>query len=311
MKKYTCAFFGLVIFFFYIFSAVHGSIRGKILDDNNNPIEEVRVAIISMEYPSERHTLKTNKKGEFIQIGLSPGYYQVQCEKDGYMPLTKEIRVGISEIVEKEFILIASEEIIAPKQILGRKESSEAGKLFQQGKYEEAAKLYHEAIDNNPEEPIFYYNLGISYMRMKKPEEAIEVFKKMIEIQPDSYSALKYLGELYGKKKDYEEASRYLARAVKVSFDDPEAYYNLGVSLMNISDYTGALDAFQKSINCQEDYADSYYQLGLLYLNQNKLDEALSAFEKFLQIAPQDPKASTAKNIIEFIKEQKKINTFS
>lgn len=308
MKKYIFSLFGLFLFSLYILSSVHGGIKGKILDNNDNAIEGVRVTIISIEYPSERHPLKTNKKGEFIQIGLFPGFYQVRCEKDGYIPLAKKIRVHISEVVDEEFILTLTphEEVNLPKQIPGRKESVEGIKLFQQGNYEEAAKLYQKAIDKNPEDPIHYYNLGTTYIRMDRPEEAIKVFKKMIEIQPDSFSALKYLGQLYGNKKDFEEASKYLALAVKVSSDDPEAYYNLGVSLMNIVDYTGALDAFQKSINCQEDYADSYYQLGLLYLNQNKSYEALSAFKKFIQLKPEDPKASTARNMIEFIKKQKK-----
>lgn len=307
MKKYIVFLLCLFLFSLHVFSAVHGGIKGKIVDNKNNPIDGVGVIIISMEYPSERLTLKTNKKGEFIQIGLSPGYYQVRCEKNGYMPLAKEIRVHISEIVEKDFILTTSEKPALPKQVPGRKESGEASRLFQQGKYEEAAKLYKEALDKNPEDPIYYYNLGIAYLRMSKIDEAIEVFKKMIEIQPNSFLALKYLGQIYGEKKDFGEASKYLAKAVKISSDDPEAYYNLGISLMNTGDYPGALEAFQKSIICQQGYADSYYQLGLLYLNQNKLDEAKAAFEKFLQLKPDDPKASTARNMIEFIKKQKKL----
>jgi Tfp pilus assembly protein PilF len=306
LRKSIFSIFGLFLLCIYIYPSVHGGIKGKIVGKDNNPINGVRVTIISMEYTTERYAMKTNKKGEFIQIGLTPGYYQVRCEKDGYMPLAKKIKVPISEIVEKEFILTLHEEVTLPKQIPGNKVSSKASKLFQQGNYEEAAKLYQDAIDKNPEDPIYYYNLGTTYIRLDKSEEAIEAFKKMLKIQPDSFLALKYLGELYGKKKDYEEASKYFVLAVKVSSNDPEAHYNLGVSLENMGDYPRALDAFQKSINCQEDYADSYYQLGLLYVNQNKLDGALAAFEKFIQLEPGDSKASTARNMIEFIKKQKK-----
>lgn len=304
MKKYIVFLLCLFSFSLHGFSAVHGGIKGKIVDNDNNPVEGVRVTIISMEYPSERYTLKTNKKGEFIQIGLAPGYYQVRCEKDGYAPLVNEVRVHISEIVEKEFILSPVEGPSSPEKIPGQEESSKASKLFQQGKYEEAVKLYQEAVEKNPDDPIYFYNLGIAYMRLNKIDEAIEALKKMIEIQPESFLALKYLGELYAKKGDYEKSSKYFNQAVKISSDDPEAYYNLGISLMNSGDYPGALEAFEKSIHSQKDYADSYYQLGLLYLNQNKLDKALEAFEKFLQISPDDSKASMARNMIEFIKKK-------
>lgn len=306
MRKSIFSILGLYLLCIFIYPSIFGGIRGEIVGKDNNPIIGVRVTIISEEYPTtDRYTMKTNKKGNFIQIGLTPGYYQVQCEKDGYMPLTKTIQVPFS-IIDIEVILIIAEEVAVQEKILGHKKSSEASKLLQQGNYEEAAKLYQEAIDKNPQDPTHYYNLGIAFMRMDKHDEAIEAFKKMIEIQPDSYSALKCLGQLYGKKKDYEEASKYFFLAVKVSSDDPEAHYNLGVSLVNIGDYPRALDAFRKSINSQEDYADSYYQLGLLYLNQNKLDEALAAFEEFIKLEPEDPKASTARNMIEFLKKQKK-----
>ena len=46
------------------------------------------------------------------------------------------------------------------------------------------------------------------------------------------------------------------------------------------------------------------HQLGLLHLNQDNLAEAQKAFEKFLQYAPDDAKAPTAKNMLDFIKKQ-------
>lgn len=305
MRKATFLLLTLFLFYLHTYSGAHGGIKGKIIDNDNNPIEGVQLTIINMEYPSERHTVKTNKKGEFIQIGLYPGYYQVRCEKDKYLPEVKNIKISISKIVEIEIILTSSEKYIAPEQSPEDMVLRKAYELFQQGQYEEAAKVYKEAIDKDPENPTLYYNLGIAYMRLDKPDEAIQAFKKMIEIQPDSFSALKNLGELYAKEKYYEEASKYFSLAVNISSDDPEAYFNLGVSLMNCGDYPGAMEAFQRSINCQRNYAASYYQLGLLYVNQNKLEEAVAAFEKFLKLAPKDTKASTARKIIEFIKKKK------
>ncbi len=304
MRKTVFLFLALFLFSKLSFPAAHGAIKGKVFDRNKNPIEGVQLTIISMEYPTEQHLVKTDKKGEFIQIGLSPGYYQVKCEKEGFRPMIKEVRVSLLVFTEVEFGLNLAEETRAQKTELGDKELRLANKFFQEGNYQQAFESYKGVIAKRPGEPTLYYNLGVTALFLENSEEASEAFKKMLELQPDSFSALKKLGEIYGKKKDFQTASQYFAKAVAVSADDPEAYYNLGISLLNTGDLKRAQDAFFKSIACQDSYADSYYQLGLLHLNQNNLAEAQKAFEKFLQYAPDDAKAPTAKNMLDFIKKQ-------
>ncbi|UCC38697.1 MAG: tetratricopeptide repeat protein [Candidatus Aminicenantes bacterium] len=296
---------GILLLSLFLFPGTKGGIKGEIIDSNKNPIEGVKVIIISVDYPSERYNLKTDKKGEFIQIGLEAGYYQIQCEKEGYSPIGKRVKVSISEIFETTITLERQKQQTV-KEVPGREEMRKANKLFQEGKYEEALKEYQEAVNENPEDATGYYNIGVTYIILEKPDEAIEAFKGTIEIQPGNYEALKNLGQLYGEKKNYEESSKYYSLALKISSDDPEVFYNLGVCLMNLGNPTGAMDAFQKSIERQEDYADSYYQLGLLYLNQNKMEEAQAVLEKFLQIAPDDSKAPNVKKIIELIKRHER-----
>jgi len=307
MRVKTVTIFILVFFLtsLLLLPITKGGIKGTIVDNDNNPIKGVKITIISVEYPSEQHPLITNKKGEFVQIGLDPGFYQIRCEKEGFFPSSINIKISISEIFEIQISLDPIKQQIA-EEVPGRKEMRSANDLYQEGRYEEALKEYQEAVHKKPEDPIGYYNLGITYMALGKQDEAINAFKKTIEIKPDHFQALKNLGQLYGKKKNFEAASKYYARSVKISADDPEVFFNLGVSLMNLSDKKGALDAFQKSVECKEDYADSYYQLGLLYLNLNKMDEARTAMEKFLKFAPDNSKALSAKKILEVIKDQKK-----
>ena len=303
MRKVLFVLLVLVFFSGFSFLAATVGIKGKVFDRNKNPIDGVQLTIISIEYPNEQHIVKTNKKGEFIHIGLSPGYYQVKCEKEGFTPMIKKVQVSLLVVTEVEFELNLAEKSQAQKTELGDKDLRLANKSFQEGNYQQAFESYKDAIAKRPGEPTLYYNLGLTALHLERSEEAAEAFKKMLDLQPDSFSALKKLGEIYGKKEDFQTASQYFARAVAVSSDDPEAYYNLGISLLNTKDLKGAQEAFLKSIACQDSYSDSYYQLGLLYLNQNSRSEAQKAFEKFLQYAPNDAKAPTAKNMLELIKK--------
>jgi tetratricopeptide (TPR) repeat protein len=297
----------LLIFFLFssrLFPAIKGGIKGKIVDSQTNPIAGVTVTIISVDYPSEQHKLTTNKKGEFIQIGLDPGFYQVRCEKEAYKPTEAQVKVSINEIAEKDFILSAGVETRNIEEIPGKKELRQANMLFQEGKYEDALAAYQKAAAQAPKDAVIQYNIGVTLMAMDRVDEAIDAFKKTIEVQPENIHALKGLGQIYGQMKMFEESVKFYSLAAKISSDDPEVFYNLGVGQMNLGNQDAAREAFQKSIACDESYADSYYQLGLIFLNQSKMDEALAAFEKFLLLAPEDGKAGNVREMIKIIKKK-------
>jgi tetratricopeptide (TPR) repeat protein len=283
--------------------ASKGGIKGLVLEKDSNPVDGAKITITSVEYPSTNFTLKTNKKGEFIQIGLEPGWYQVLCEKEGFAPRSEQVRVPINEIVDTTLKLNPIQEQIDVKQVPGKQESQRASQLFLEGKYEEALDKYQAAVEANPEEVTNHYNLGITYMALNLNDKAIEAFKKTIELDPDNFLALKFLGQLYSKTNNYQEAENYFSHATRLSEKDPELFYNLGVMRINTANYSAAIEAFQKAIACDVDYIDAYYQLGLLYINQNQPDEATSVFEIFLKISPEDPRAPNVKKIMEMIKK--------
>ena len=40
---------------------------------------------------------KTNKKGEFTQVGMYPGNYRITASKDGYQPAADRHRIAMGE----------------------------------------------------------------------------------------------------------------------------------------------------------------------------------------------------------------------
>ena len=277
MKKYfilsiTMSFFIILILIFSLLASVQGTIKGVVKDKKGNPIEGVKITITSMQYSAVRITIKSNKKGEFIQIGLQPDYYQIKAEKDGFSPTVFEKRVRIQQTIDASFEMEEGKYYVGKSP--GEKDFKRGNEWFAQGKYEEAAKAYKEAINKKSDEPIYHNNLGISFTKLEKYEEAIEVYKKMLEVQTGSYSANKSIGELYGLQKKYREALPYFSKAVELS----------------------------------PDYSLAYYQVGMIYVNQNKKEEAIKNLEKFLELAPTDPNAPVAKKIVEYLKslEEKK-----
>lgn len=280
-----------------------GYLEGVVTDTDGNPIEKVKVTIVSQRTSSIHFDLMTDKQGRFRQAGLHPGYYQVSFKKDGFMPAASEVRVGVAGEEKLAVTLQAAEQVL-------QKSLSEADNLFLRGnklfadkKYQEAAGAYEKAVALSATHWGYHLNLGLAYKRLDRCDDALAAFRKALELNPQSYSANKELGEMLAIGGDFVAAKPYYEKAVELSPDDPDAHYNLGVCLINTGESEKALDHFLKTVALDPKYADAFYQAGTAAIGLNRIDDAVANLEKFLEVAPHDAKAGIARQLLQALKK--------
>src|SRR5438128_5704819 len=74
-----------------------GTARGKIMDDKGQPLPD---AIVTIEYQggvTRKYETKTNKKGEYTQVGIYPGVYKVTVTKEGYQGTFTQGRINLGD----------------------------------------------------------------------------------------------------------------------------------------------------------------------------------------------------------------------
>src|SRR2546422_9569553 len=72
-----------------VFSApafAQGIVKGKVVDDKNQPVADAKVTITG---PARNAETKTNNKGEYVQVGLQSGSYTITVTKDKLIATTK------------------------------------------------------------------------------------------------------------------------------------------------------------------------------------------------------------------------------
>ncbi len=286
-----------------VLAQYQGRISGRVLDPSGNPLEKVEVTIVSQKTSTVRYSLRTDKDGRFMQIGLMPGYFMISVKKAGFAPGSKEVKVGVAGEEAVEIALKNIEAEAEKTYSAAEKAFLKGNKLYAEQKYAEAAAAYEEAIGLDPANWGNQLNLGLSQKKAGQPEKALASFRKAAELNPESYSANKETGEALAKAGQYAEAKPYYEKAAALSPDDPDAQYNLGVCLINLGGSEAALPRFQKAVELNPDYADAYYQIGTILVGQNKAPEAIAALEKFLALAPGHEKAGVAKQLLEFLKK--------
>jgi len=113
-------------------------------------------------------------------------------------------------------------------------DARKANEAYERGDYAQAAELYRQAIQSDPDNPKLYFNLGNSLARSGQAEEAArayENFKSMTD-DPMEISMADYnLGNLLSDAQELEMASEYYREALRNNPEDPDAKHNYELAL--------------------------------------------------------------------------------
>jgi tetratricopeptide (TPR) repeat protein len=295
-----------------------GMVRGIVKDMQGQPVEGAKVTI-EADGTNRRFETKSNKKGEFIQIGLISGKYKVTAEKDKVVSNTADVSVAISRPGEANLILGAAAAMANSKEMAAK--TAELKKTFEEGvvasragNHDEAIAKFKAAADLNPNCFDCYYNMAFSSTQKKDYDAAEASYKKAIEIKADYAEAWNGLANVYNATRKFDEAAKASAKAMELSSalgaggaaapgGNADALFNQGVILWNGGKVADAKKQFEAAIAANPNHAESHYQLGMVLVNEGNLPAAGAEFETYLKIAPEGPNAATAKGILATIKK--------
>ena len=296
-----------------------GMVKGVVKDAQGQPVEGAKVSIDMTEGVTRHFETKSNKKGEFIQIGLQSGPYKVIAEKDKLTSNTAEVRVAISRPAEANLVLGAGGPSAAASKEAAAK-NAELKKIFEEGvaasragNHDEAIAKFTAAAAINATCFDCYYNIAYSESQKKDYDKAEAAYKKAIEIKPDYAEAYSGLATVYNQARKFDQAATASAKAMELSSTgaagaaggggNADAMFNQGVILWNAGKIAEAKKQFEGAIAAKPEHAEAHYQLGMALVNEGNLAAAGAEFEKYVQIAPNGPNAATAKGILATIKK--------
>jgi len=170
--------------------------------------------------------------------------------------------------------------------------------LARQGKTEEAAAHYVEALRIRPDYVETHNNLGGILARQGKTQEAFAHFAEALRIKPD-YARTHYnLGCFLANQGKTQEAIAHFVEALRIMPDYAEAHNNLGVIFANQGKTQEAFGHFAEALRIEPDYAEAHNELGELLANQGKTQEAIAHFADALRIKPDFARAHSNFGII-------------
>jgi tetratricopeptide (TPR) repeat protein len=289
-------------------AAAQGIISGTVVDAKSQPVVDAKITIEQTDGVTRKFETKSDKKGEFIQIGLQSSSFKVTAEaKDGTATATTRVSQGRPATVR---LVIgggaANDPTVAAKTAELRKALDDGMTLARDGKYDESIESFNKAIALNPRCPDCYYQIGYAHAQKKDYGKAEESYKKAIEVKPDYADAYNGLAKIFNAQRKYDEAVAASAKATELSAAAPGALqggnadglFTEGVILWNAGKIPDAKAKFQAAIAANANHAEAHYQLAMALVNEGNLAGAAGEFNTYLKLAPEGPNAATAKALV-------------
>jgi tetratricopeptide (TPR) repeat protein len=278
-------------------------VRGKVVDAQGKAVADATVLFEATDANRKTQT-KTDKNGDFLQVGLSSGSYKVTASKDGVgsQTLNSNVRQGPNNPLS--FSLTTSSNLSnADKEAAVALQAAAAAAMeaMKAGRHDEAIAKFNEVIAKMPTCADCYYNIGTAYVAKQDLPNAEAAFKKMVELKPDAAEGYTGLAGVYNAQKKFDLAAEASSKASQLSGGaaggggGAEASYNQGVILFNSGKFAEAKTQFEAATKADPNMGMAHYQLGMTALNLGQIPEAVTALEAYLKVEPNGPKAAEVK----------------
>jgi len=170
---------------------------------------------------------------------------------------------------------------------------AKAGQAAQAGRWPEAEKQIHAALQAYPKFAQAWHALGIIYQNEQKIDLAREAQLKAVELNPKLQAAYLMLARLDIETRNWEGAKKAADTLIQedTRHKYPEAYVHQAIARWQLKDKDGAEASAKEAIRLdrKHDFPRAEYVLGMILESKKDIDGARDHMQRYLAL---EPKAS-------------------
>jgi len=162
----------------------------------------------------------------------------------------------------------------------------QAQDLQQQGKLEEAVRLYGSVIDGIPNRAQVYYKRANALNGLGRTEAALEDYDRAIGLDPSYAYAWCNRGSVLEGLGRRKEALESYDRALGLDPNDALTHYNRGSVLKDLKRLEDALASYDAAVALNSDYAEAYVNRGNVLQELQQHVAAVESFGRAIELKP-------------------------
>ena len=310
-----------------------GAIVGSVHDEQGQPLAGASIVLRSLNPPIRRE-VQTDPEGRFAASGLQASQYHLLLLREGQIlwsfPVTLPPGQGMLRVdidlkrLREEAESRARLEPELEQRLAEERERAEsiyrlhahynrAMRLLNDNEPEQAAEEYRAALALEPDSGTILGLLGSALAALGRTEEARSAFQRALELEPAEAAHHNNLGALLVREGKPEEALAHFRRAARLDPERAASYhFNQGALLLNMGRSAEALTALQQATSLEPTLAVAHFFLAVAMLRRaearsprpllerpGERAEIVKVFHRYLQLAPEGPYASKARDYLE------------
>lgn len=178
-------------------------------------------------------------------------------------------------------------------------EGTKANDLLQSGKPADAAQIYRNMLEENPDSAQTAYNLALALEAMNDRNGARDTLRKAIDRNPTFAKVRAELGQLELAQGNLESAQKWLESALDLEPELIEARGNLAMVHAKNGDLVSAEKLLRQAIEDDPKYKEGFLNLALILAQQKRKSEAEEELNKAIALSPNDPATISAAGKVE------------
>ena len=155
-------------------------------------------------------------------------------------------------------------------------------------KYAPVLEALDKALAAEPNNPVFHYDLGMTYYNAGDFAKAATSFRRVTELRPDFAIGHNQLGVALLESHRDQEALKCFMTALRLKPHDPVMTVNAGFIYVRLGKFKDAVGLFEEARGAKEiaDYPDYYVNLGYAYAKRKQYAESIEVLRKGIELDP-------------------------
>ncbi len=158
---------------------------------------------------------------------------------------------------------------------------------YKNGDYDLARDRLKESLEFNPDRPLTWTALALTYEALGNERLAQESYREAVRVAPRDFNVLNTYAVYLCRQGEFNDAKRYFDRAIDAPTNDYSeiTLTNAGVCMMDAPDFAEAEAYLREALAQNRNYAEALLQMARLKLITNEDLSARAFIQRYFAIS--------------------------
>ena len=156
------------------------------------------------------------------------------------------------------------------------------------GRFDIAVSSFRADLEREPENPLSWIDLGITYRSWNRPQEAMAALRRALRLQPKNVQALTLMGEILEDGGAFAEAQQYFSEAFEASPQTTSLLVQMAQMEIRQRRLVQAERLLFEALTEDQHISGAHYLLALIAEQRGNIGRAEADYRRELQVNPSD-----------------------